>query len=279
MFKQFLIVVILSIATITQCKVIIWDLGGTLFGTSQLTFARHIGFRYFAEYTLFDWRSPNIKPIVFDVLEKMNLSEEHTAEVAADDEGNPLPVIMNNWLAGLITGQEAFKSVSEYINHLDMQHYFVSKRQKQLVIKTIEQMFNPETLVAATYPITDGITLLHDCYHAKNPDGTTKNTLFILSNWDDVSFELLKKKYASIFDTYFEKHRIIISGAIGLIKPKKEAFKYVLHTYHLDPKDCIFIDDQYGNILAAQSVDITSLLVCKGNYTTLRNILIKLGVL
>ena len=43
--------------------------------------------------------------------------------------------------------------------------------------------------------------------------------------------------------------------------------------------DCIFIDDLYDNILAAQTVGITSLMVCKNNYKTLRKILIKLGAL
>jgi len=269
----------LLIGFTVHSKVIIWDLGDTLFGTSYFTFARKIGLRHFLSYMLLDWRNPNVKPIVFDVLEKMNPSEEYPKEIATDNEGNPLPVIMNHWLAGIISGEMVIQSIREYFTHLDAQKYFASKRQRRLVLKTIEQMFSPSTLVAATYPIIEGIELLHDCYHARNADGALKNSLFVLSNWDDISFKLLKKRYADIFDAYFENHHIVISGAIGLIKPKKEAFAYVLKTYHLDPKECIFIDDQYDNILAAQEVGITSLLMCKGNYTTLRNILIKLEVL
>ena len=134
-------------------------------------------------------------------------------------------------------------------------------------------------LSAQHYPIADAITLLNDCYHAKKADGSPKNTLLVLSNWDTVSFDLLQKRYPEIFDAYFKKHHIIVSGAIGLIKPEKEAFKYVLNTYKLDPKDCIFINDQYDNVLASQAAGITSLTVCKGNYKPLRAILKKLDAL
>jgi len=260
-------------------KTIIWDLGDTLFATSHFTFARTIGLQHFLSYMLFDWKNPNIKSKVFDVLERMNPSEENPREIATDNEGNPLPIIMNKWLAGLVSGTEIIKSMHDYLDQLEMQDYFVSKREKTLVTRTLEQMFNPEALVSATYPIKDAIKLLRDCYHAKNEDGSAKNTLFILSNWDEVSFDLLKQRYASIFNTYFDAHRIVISGAIGLIKPARDAFLYVLNTYSLDPADCIFIDDLYDNILAAQSVGITSLMVCKNNYKSLRKVLIRLGAL
>lgn len=279
MGKKVLVLIALIVSTSASGKVIIWDLGGTLFGTSFMTFAYRIGIHHFIGYMIADLRSPNVRPIVFDVLQKIDPSEENPREVAADEDGNPLPVVMNRWLAGLISGADALKSVHDYIEQLDARHYFVSRRQKRLVTKTIEQMFNPDTLVDATYPIMDAMTLLDDCFHAKNADGGAKNTLFVLSNWDEVSFALLKERYAHIFNRYFDQHHIIISGAIGLIKPKKDAFAYVLDTYKLDPQDCIFIDDQYDNVLSAQSVGITSLLVCKSNFKALRNILIKLDVL
>lgn len=278
LYKAFLAIIFVS-AVPVQSKVLIWDLGDTLFTTSYFTVARSIGLWRFALYAALDLKNPNIKPMVFDILDKINPSHENPQEIATDNEGNPLPAIMERWLAGTISGKEVFKSVSDYVGQLELQHYFVSSRQKDLVLKTIEKMFDPEALVDATYPIAGGITLLHDCYHAAAPDGSRKNTLFVLSNWDDVSYELLRKKYADIFETYFDNHHIIISGAIGLIKPKKAAFAYVVDTYHLDPKECIFIDDSYDNVLAAQSVGMTGLLMCKGNYATLRKILLKLGVL
>ncbi|HEV2601941.1 MAG TPA: HAD-IA family hydrolase [Candidatus Babeliales bacterium] len=278
-YLRTLIIIISCCTASAYSKVIIWDLGDTLFGTSYVTFARQIGVHHFINYMLFDWQSPNIRPMVFDVLSKINPPEEFPREIATDSEGTPLPIIMNRWLAGIISGQELLKSVRDYIEHLDKQKYFISNRQKTLVLKTLEQMFDPESLVNATYPLPDAIALLNDCYHAKKPDGSPKNTLLVLSNWDTVSFDLLQKRYADIFDTYFKKNHIIVSGAIGLIKPEKEAFKYVLNTYKLDPADCIFINDLYENVLAAQAAGITALTICKGNYKSLRAILKKLDAL
>jgi len=279
MLKKILLFIALTISLVSQSKTIIWDLGSTLFKTSHLTFARKIGLDKFIAYAVMDLRSPNIKPIVFDILNKMHPNDESPSEIATDNDGNPLPVIMERWLAGLITDNEIMKSVSDYFGHLEKQKYFVSNRQKNLVFATIEQMFNPHTMAAATKPIKAGIKLLNECYYAKNPDGSPRNSLFVLSNWDEASFKLVKAKYAQIFDNCFDSRHIIISGAIGLIKPNKDAYLYVLNTYDLDPKDCIFIDDQCVNILAAESVGITAILLCNSNYQNVRTNLIALGAL
>ncbi len=271
------IILLLLVGSSIHAKNIIWDLGDTLFRISPYKMAWKIGIWNIASYSLFDWRSPNIKHMLYDVLDKLNPSEEHPYEIATDNEGRPMPIIMHHWLAGAVSGTEVMKSVREYIDHLELQHYFVSAREKRLLLAVLEQMFNPEAFVDTIYPIMDGINLLHDCYHAKDAHGKLKNKLFVLSNWDEASSEVLQRRYADIFNTYF--HGVIMSGAIGLIKPQKNAFEYVLKTYDLDPKETIFIDDQYDNILAAQSVGIIGLLMCRDNYKTLRNVLTKLGAL
>ena len=262
-------------------KTIIWDLGDTLFRSSRIKIAYHIGFSYFFFYALMDLKNPNIKPILFDILEKMNPSDLDPVEVATDNEGTPMPILMNEWLAGVITGKELLKSIYEYLDLLDEQKYFVSFRQKRLIKRTLTAMFDGETLANATEPIMEGIKLLEECHDAVDDNGKPKNTLLVLSNWDEASFELVRQRHLCIFEKYFESKHIVISGAIGLIKPRKEAFEYVINTYGLDPKDCVFIDDQRDNIVAAESVGITGLRIAKGHHTykTLRKKLKELGAL
>lgn len=260
-------------------KTIIWDLGGTLFTISRLEIAYKIGISHFVSYALIDWQNPNIQPIIFDILEKINPTEEFPKEVATDNEGNPLPIIMNKWLAGIISSKELIISVDDYIEHLDTQNYFLSSRQKELVKKTLHVMFDPETLSTASYPIKEAVLLLKECHDALDSNGKSKNNLFVFSNWDEASFELFKEHNQAFFNTYFQSNRIIISAAIGLIKPQRAAFEYLITTYKLDPKECIFIDDSYDNILAAQECGITALLICKGNYSVLGKILKRLGAL
>lgn len=271
--------ILIFLSSILDAKTIIWDLGDTLFTTSRFRMAYNIGIYKFLTYSILDLKSPNIQPIINDILNKIDPPENYKGEIATDRSGEPLPSLINKWLAGLVLSKDLIKSINDYIDQLDQRNFFISLRQKELVKRTFEAMFDPKTLVSATYPLDDGIKLLERCYKASDKHGNPKNTLLVLSNWDEISFKELKERYANIFDKYFNPKNVVVSGAIGLIKPEKEAFKYILKNYKLDPKDCIFIDDQYDNILAAQSVGITSLLLCRGNYQTLEKILEKLNVL
>ena len=278
-FYTFIFLLMFSTTQHSFSKTIIWDLGETLFTISRLKIAYKIGISHFISYALIDWQNPNIQPIIFDILEKINPTEEFPKEIATDNEGNPLPIIMNKWLAGIISSKELIVSVDDYIEHLDAKNYFLSSRQKELVKRTLHVMFDPETLATASYPIKEAVLLLKECHDALDADGKSKNNLFVLSNWDETSFELFKERNKEFFNTYFKSNRIIISASIGLIKPQKAAFEYLINTYQLDPKECIFIDDSYDNILAAQECGITSLLICKGNYSVLGKILKRLGAL
>ena len=46
----------------------------------------------------------------------------------------------------------------------------------------------------------------------------------------------------------------VMSGPIGITKPNPAIFRHLLDTYHLDPADCIFIDDRIPNVKGAESV-------------------------
>ena len=49
---------------------------------------------------------------------------------------------------------------------------------------------------------------------------------------------------------------LVFSGVIGMAKPDQEIFQYVLDTFHLDPKECVFIDDRMDNVNAAKKTGI-----------------------
>ncbi|MBA3953945.1 HAD-IA family hydrolase [Candidatus Dependentiae bacterium] len=276
--KKFLFCLLLMTSTTCFGKTIIWDVGDTLFTTSKLGVAYSIGFTHFIAYMLLDWRNPNIYPIIFDILEKMDPSDSYPHEKATDFKGNPLPIVMHKWLAGKIEEKELLVSINDYLEKLDAQHYFVSEREKNLLKRAFEVMFNPQILARYTYPLAKGIQLLRDCAEAKDTNGELKNTLMILSNWDAVSFNLVQQHYPDIFN-YFNTHHIVISGAIGLIKPHVAAFEYIINTCKLNPADCIFIDDQSVNVRAAATCGITGILLVNGNYTALREQLKELNVL
>ena len=52
---------------------------------------------------------------------------------------------------------------------------------------------------------------------------------------------------------------LVFSGAIGLIKPNKDIFEYILNKYNLLPSETVFIDDNKDNVDTAKSMGIKSL--------------------
>ncbi len=49
---------------------------------------------------------------------------------------------------------------------------------------------------------------------------------------------------------------LVFSGPIGLAKPNRAIYEYLLNRFHLTAEECLFIDDNAGNIAAAKAVGI-----------------------
>lgn len=49
---------------------------------------------------------------------------------------------------------------------------------------------------------------------------------------------------------------LVFSGVIGMVKPNRDIFEYLLHTYSLKAEECIFIDDRKENLQGAEKVRI-----------------------
>jgi 2-haloacid dehalogenase len=76
--------------------------------------------------------------------------------------------------------------------------------------------------------------------------------LFALSNWSAEMFPHAEATYdwLELFDG------VVVSGRVGMIKPDREIFDYLLRTYGLEAGDILFIDDHEPNISAARSYGI-----------------------
>ena len=71
--------------------------------------------------------------------------------------------------------------------------------------------------------------------------------LFVLSNANDKFYDYFERLLPlSFFDGG------VVSSDIKIIKPDKRSFQYVLDTYHLQPEECLFIDDSQGNVEVAR---------------------------
>ncbi|MBR5538279.1 MAG: HAD family phosphatase [Clostridia bacterium] len=95
--------------------------------------------------------------------------------------------------------------------------------------------------------------------------------LFLLSNIS-IGFaeNYHKNPFASELFSRFDG--LVFSGPLGITKPNKEIFEYLLKTYLLNAEDCIFVDDREDNIAGAEAAGIKGYLF-DGDAEKLRKIL------
>ncbi len=74
--------------------------------------------------------------------------------------------------------------------------------------------------------------------------------LFGLTNWSAEKFSVVRHKYR-IFDIFED---IIVSGEVKLIKPDPAIFHLLLQKAHIQPEECLVVDDSFQNISAARQM-------------------------
>lgn len=79
--------------------------------------------------------------------------------------------------------------------------------------------------------------------------------LYILSNIVREALEAMKRRHSffGLFDG------LVVSCYVHLRKPEKEIFLYLLESYELDCRECLFIDDDEKNIEAATKAGIETI--------------------
>lgn len=83
--------------------------------------------------------------------------------------------------------------------------------------------------------------------------------LFLLSNISKGFAEnyTTVPQLKELFDMF---NGLVFSGTIGIIKPNKEIFDYILSKYNLKADESVFIDDNENNILGAKRAKINGFL-------------------
>ncbi len=269
MIKKLFLFLLVGFYCNSIAKVIIWDLGGVICATNKWGMAYEIGLFKPFMYLLLDWKNPaKIQKLLFQILSEVETPEIPDFKLAVIADGTPMPYIVCQYQAGKKRGPDAIAQAKQYIEKLP-ENRFSSNREKDLIIRTIEVMFNPDILARNTYMIPEGVALFKEVCEARNADNSTKNKCIACSNWDAVSFHKFALAHENVFNLF--EGRIEISGINHLLKPNPETYIALLKKYSLNPEDCLFIDDQEINVQAAQAVGIPSLCLKNGNYRILRD--------
>lgn len=114
--------------------------------------------------------------------------------------------------------------------------------------------------------------LLKDCV-------SLGHRLFLVSNWSKESYIFFSAdpKIARVLKFFDD---IVLTETIGLKKTDYRIFNHLIGKHHLDPRRCIFIDNQKSNLKAAQCSGINKNILCTNfNFTQLRQELEQHGAL
>ncbi len=93
----------------------------------------------------------------------------------------------------------------------------------------------------------DSVAILRELKDADVP-------LLALSNWSAEKFHHAEERFDWL--SWFDG--VVVSGRVGMIKPDRDIFDYLLATYDRQAADILFIDDHAPNVAAARSYGIRS---------------------
>jgi|SRR5579862_6811859 HAD superfamily hydrolase (TIGR01509 family) len=242
-------------ATATK-KNMIFDFGGVLFYTNKRISFQHLGALNIAEYAVRQRINPfyfehYLKTVLFATLDliaqeqNLNATQYHQAY---DENGKPLPILLNAWLQGAMACSEIRSLITTSINaHPE---WFTCRAEQRLIENVLNMLLTPEHFVNSQKLSPEAVAFIKRC----KKEG---HKIYGLSNWDPESFALLKEKHSHVFDLF---DGIIISGQVKANKPQAPIYHALLNTYQLEPQQCWFFDDQKVNVEAAQKLGINAIV-------------------
>ena len=110
-----------------------------------------------------------------------------------------------------------------------------------------------EYIVTWKDQLKDEIPGMRECLQGLKASGYR---LFGLTNWSDYTFRHARKSYPVLR----ELEDIVVSGAVHLLKPGPEIYRFLLEKNGLKASECVFVDDHIENVVGAQNAGIKGLL-------------------
>lgn len=233
-------------------KYAIFDLHGVLIRTCGEMHA--VGLRNFLKYALNTLPNPftlkdTIKSKFFGFLNEIE-PLDRTQPLALDPEGTPVPQLMCNWLKGTESTAVILQKIAQHAEQKPQ------TAELSLLLAICRMTFSPEHFIATQEWVPEGLAL------ARELKGRGYK-IFILSNWDSESFELLKAYYPEILAPF---DGVLISGNAKSIKPDVNPgniYEQLLKQYAINPARAVFIDDLPVNVHAAEKAFGIHGILCK----------------
>jgi len=111
----------------------------------------------------------------------------------------------------------------------------------ELFYKEWEHMFSG--------PIIENVNLF------KKLKATKNYKIYALTNWSAEKWD----KALELFPFFNDFDGVVVSGQEKTRKPFPEIYSILLNRYQINPKNTIFIDDNYENILASKKINLNGI--------------------
>ncbi|MGC2310209.1 MAG: HAD-IA family hydrolase [Candidatus Babeliaceae bacterium] len=229
----------------TKIKALCWDLCYTLCKPSPTVLLQVAGTIDFGMYTTWDGKGTDqLRSCINDVLSLSGTQKMSSGSLICDCYGDAYAQLTVDLFSGKITAQQALDEVLQYTQELNNLKYFYNEREYRLCTNTLNFMFDAKNFAESIQPYEKSSAIL---------EKYSRYTHYILTNWNEESFvELRKNKAMNDIFTYCDREHCFISGQIGYLAPQPEFYQAFLKKYNLKPEECLVIDDQEENIIAAQ---------------------------
>ncbi len=226
---------------------IIIDVTTVLFKENTSALIRKIGLGSVLGYAITHWKNPG--DVCLDLLENMSREPEQKPSTKLTYKDRVMPRCIVEWNCGQKCNKELRKDIEAYIQKLDKANYFSSQREKDIVYRILDLVFNPQELPDLAQPIAQMVRLIKQLKH-------NGYKLYCLANVAQEPFDIMKKIHPELVGLF---DGIVISAEVKSIKPDKKIYNHLLTQYKLDPATCIFIDNDKENISAAEKLGMTGI--------------------
>lgn len=246
--RSLMFALLCGIGAVAQSAVFIFDMEGVLVRRSMRKAIWEVGPLNFIGL----FNHLRLEDLLYDFMEQIVPYDKSIPQVMMDN-GRRMSAFLVLWMQGRITRQEALELIEKTYNRL--KKATDSKRKISLLKEIVTAIVTPERFMRMMDPVHKGVKLLKKCYKAKNSDGSKKNRVFILSNWDSESFRLMTAD--SDFSDFLDMtDGALVSADVHYVKPQPEIFEHFFTEFDVNPDSelTIYIDDNPQNILAAQGL-------------------------
>jgi len=237
-------------------KAVFFDLFAVLIDRKNLRARQYIGVGDYLTYAFSGaTKNADLEKRYADFLAKAAEDDPVASGQQAWYNGRPICATMLDWLKGLKTSKELIDFLNNYMHeHND---FFLSGTEKKLVTAIISLM-RPEVLSSIMGPVKPMIKVIKDCKQEKNG---THNQVFLLTNWDKESFDLLKQQKEHMpMMALFGDDNMILSSEVHMLLPSEELLEYAVKKAGLQPSDCIIITKEKENIPAFEKFGMKTIL-------------------